>query len=51
MIRTIKRSSRSEFEITSVNNVYISRKRLFYDVYEGRWTDAGTLQSFSWRIR
>lgn len=46
IIRTIEPSERGEFEITSVNNAYIQRGQLEYDVCVGRWTDAGTFNSF-----
>lgn len=46
VIRTIKPSPRGELEITSVNNAYIERQKLKYDVYEGGWTDAGTFESY-----
>jgi len=43
--RTLKPSSRGELEITDVNNEYISRGNLTYDVLKGWWTDAGTFES------
>lgn len=46
IIRTIKPSPRGELEITSVNNAYIEKHSLKYDVYEGGWTDAGTFESY-----
>jgi glucose-1-phosphate thymidylyltransferase len=46
IIRGIKPSPRGELEITSVNNVYIQQKQLAYDVCRGRWTDAGTFDSY-----
>jgi glucose-1-phosphate thymidylyltransferase len=45
IIRGIKPSARGEFEITAVNNAYIARRELQYDVYDGHWTDAGTFES------
>jgi glucose-1-phosphate thymidylyltransferase len=45
IIRAIKPSARGEYEITAVNNAYIARRELQYDVYEGHWTDAGTFES------
>lgn len=45
IIRNIKPSERNELEITSVNNAYIERGQLEYDFCEGRWTDAGTIES------
>jgi glucose-1-phosphate thymidylyltransferase len=47
VIRTIKPSPRGEFEITSVNNAYIERKQLEYDICRGQWTDAGTFESYA----
>lgn len=45
IIRGIQPSPRGELEITSVNNAYISRGQLRYDVCRGHWTDAGTFDS------
>ncbi|EKD41153.1 MAG: hypothetical protein ACD_73C00821G0002 [uncultured bacterium] len=47
IIRTIEFSSRGELEITSVNNEYIKRGTLKYDILQGRWTDAGTFDSLA----
>ncbi len=47
-IREIEPSARGEYEITTVNNLYIADGKLQYDVVHGRWTDAGqpgTLQT------
>ncbi len=38
-------SGRGEFEITDVLNHYIPKGGLFTRVYEGHWTDAGTVPS------
>jgi glucose-1-phosphate thymidylyltransferase len=38
-------SDRGEFEITDVLNHYIAEDRLFTRVYDGQWTDAGTVAS------
>jgi len=38
-------SGRGEFEITDVLNHYIPQRRLFTRIYEGHWTDAGTVPS------
>jgi glucose-1-phosphate thymidylyltransferase len=43
--RTLTPSDRGEFEITDVNNAYLQRGDLRYDVLEGWWTDAGTIES------
>lgn len=45
IIRGIERSQRGELEITDVNNRYIEWKEMTYDILEGWWTDAGTLDS------
>lgn len=42
IIQTLKPSGRGELEITDVNNEYIARKQLTYDILKGWWTDAGT---------
>jgi glucose-1-phosphate thymidylyltransferase len=44
-IRTLKPSARGELEITDVNNHYLSRGELRFDVLDGWWTDAGTFDS------
>jgi glucose-1-phosphate thymidylyltransferase len=43
--RTLKPSDRGELEITDVNNAYLGRGDLTYEVLEGWWTDAGTFES------
>lgn len=45
IVKTLKPSSRGELEITDVNNAYIKRKSLTYEVLDGWWTDAGTFDS------
>jgi len=45
VIRTLKPSGRGELEITDVNNAYVSKGRMAYDIMEGWWTDAGTFES------
>ncbi len=45
-IKELKPSKRGELEITDVNNEYIKNNELEYDVLEGEWTDAGTIDSF-----
>jgi glucose-1-phosphate thymidylyltransferase len=47
IIKTLKPSNRSELEITDVNNTYIKRNQLQYDILTGWWTDAGTFESLS----
>jgi glucose-1-phosphate thymidylyltransferase len=45
VIRTLKPSGRGELEITDVNNSYVSRGQMTYDMMDGWWTDAGTFES------
>jgi glucose-1-phosphate thymidylyltransferase len=47
IIRTLKPSPRGELEITHVNQAYIDKGRLHYDILEGWWTDAGTFESLN----
>ncbi|MDF2859445.1 MAG: spore coat protein [Neobacillus sp.] len=42
IIKTLIPSNRGELEITDVNNAYIRRGELSYDILSGWWTDAGT---------
>jgi len=43
--RALKPSARGELEITDVNNEYLRRGILTYDILDGWWTDAGTFDS------
>lgn len=43
--RHLKPSARGELEITDVNNAYLQRGDLAYDILDGWWTDAGTIES------
>jgi glucose-1-phosphate thymidylyltransferase len=43
--QTLKPSGRGELEITDVNNYYLNRGDLSYEVLDGWWTDAGTFES------
>lgn len=45
IIDTLKPSGRGELEITDVNNAYIERAQLTFDILRGYWTDAGTFPS------
>ncbi len=45
IIQELKPSGRGELEITDVNNAYIAKNQLAYDILEGWWTDAGTFES------
>ncbi|HUL19854.1 MAG TPA: sugar phosphate nucleotidyltransferase [Thermodesulfobacteriota bacterium] len=44
-IKTLKPSDRGELEITDVNNRYIEKRMMTWDILEGWWTDAGTFES------
>lgn len=44
-IRGLKPSGRGEYEITDVNNSYLAKRKLSYEVLEGWWTDASTFES------
>jgi glucose-1-phosphate thymidylyltransferase len=41
IIDTLEPSARNELEITDVNNAYLERGELMYDLVEGWWLDAG----------
>ena len=45
IIKSLKPSNRGELEITDVNNAYIDKGTMAYDVLDGWWTDAGTFES------
>jgi len=45
MIRGLEPSARGELEITDVNNMYLEKGELSFNMLEGWWTDAGTFNS------
>ena len=45
IISALKPSARGELEITDVNNAYLRRHELEYDILKGWWTDSGTFDS------
>jgi glucose-1-phosphate thymidylyltransferase len=45
IVKTLKPSGRGELEITDVNNAYIQRNEMAYEIVEGWWSDAGTFDS------
>jgi glucose-1-phosphate thymidylyltransferase len=47
IVKTLVPSGRGELEITDVNNAYIQRDELTYDILQGWWTDAGTHPSLA----
>ncbi|MET3698874.1 glucose-1-phosphate thymidylyltransferase [Bacillus oleivorans] len=42
LIQSLSPSKRGELEITDLNNLYINRNELNYDILKGWWLDAGT---------
>ena len=44
-IKSLKPSQRGELEITDVNNFYIREGKMQWNVLDGWWSDAGTLES------
>jgi len=45
IVKTLKPSRRGELEITDVNNAYLKKGELSYDILKGAWTDSGTFDS------
>jgi glucose-1-phosphate thymidylyltransferase len=45
IIKTLKPSDRGELEISDVNNLYIGKGMMTWNLLEGWWTDAGTFES------
>ena len=45
IIQTLEYSARGELEITSLNNEYIQLHQMEYEIFEGKWMDAGTPES------
>jgi glucose-1-phosphate thymidylyltransferase len=45
IIKTLRPSARNELEITDVNNAYLKRNCLEFDILQGYWSDAGTFDS------
>ncbi len=43
--KKLKPSARGELEITDVNNIYIEKGEMTWDLLKGWWTDAGTFKS------
>jgi glucose-1-phosphate thymidylyltransferase len=46
ILETLKFSERGELEITSLNKEYIKLHQMEYEIYEGKWMDAGTPESW-----
>jgi len=47
IIRELRPSARGELEITDVNNEYIRRGAMGWNLMEGWWSDAGTFESLA----
>jgi len=47
IIRTLRPSTRGELEISEVNTRYIARGDMHWAELGGRWTDAGTMESYA----
>jgi glucose-1-phosphate thymidylyltransferase len=47
IIKTLKPSGRGELEISDVNNAYIVKNQLAFDILDGWWSDAGTFESLN----
>lgn len=45
IIKNLKPSERGELEITDVNNIYIKKGAMAYEILNGWWSDAGTFES------
>jgi glucose-1-phosphate thymidylyltransferase len=45
IFRSLKPSARNEYEITDVNNAYIKKGKMQYEILKGFWTDAGTFDT------
>ncbi|MBN3033592.1 MAG: NTP transferase domain-containing protein [Candidatus Saganbacteria bacterium] len=45
IVKRLKPSGRGELEITEVNQAYLERGELTYDLMSGWWSDAGTFES------
>ena len=45
VIAGLQPSARGEFEVTDLLNHYLRRRSLIHEVFDGDWTDAGTVES------
>lgn len=44
-VKTLSPSKRGELEITDLNNMYVQKGLMSYEILKGDWTDAGTFDS------
>jgi len=47
IIKTLKRSSRGELEITDAIDYYVKSGKCYYSIIKGFWSDAGTFESLN----
>jgi len=47
IVGSLEPSDRGELEITDVNNIYIERGEMTFEILEGWWSDAGTIASLT----
>ena len=45
IIKTLKPSGRGELEITEVNDYYVKKGKMKFEILKGFWSDAGTFES------
>jgi glucose-1-phosphate thymidylyltransferase len=45
IIKTLKPSKRGEYEVTDINNYYIKKGEMTYEIIDGYWNDAGTFKA------
>lgn len=45
LVKTLAPSKRGELEITDLNNMYVQKGLMSYEILKGDWTDAGTFES------
>jgi len=50
IVKRLKPSGRGELEITDVNNAYIKRGQMTYEIVKGWWGDAGSSIEDLWRV-
>ena len=50
ILKTLKPSGRGELEITDVNNAFIQKGHMTYEIVKGWWGDAGSSIEDLWRV-
>ena len=46
VVKNASLSDRGEYEITSINNVFIEQGKCSFSILDGHWSDAGTMSSY-----